>query len=252
MPDPPHTNFITCGSTALHHSHRLKSLLLALCTASLSTLAVAGTSIDYRYQIEALGGDKPNQRVGRGTLAIDIDGARFQIRRPQGAATVSLDDGASTFLDTEPAKRSTPLEVEVAGLLDPMAANIEDESIKMSPTLPGPPLFGQATRVYEVEHRYTTVARIAFVVSRRFRQHAHYLLTVAEPGLSPAAMRVLLASGHGRPLALRTDAFTGLPLKIEGRLASVADDGTETASARFSYEATGLRPSAWPAGAEQK
>ena len=66
--------------------------------------------------------------------------------------------------------------------------------IKMSPTLPGPPLFGQATRVYEVEHRYSTVARIAFVVSRRFRQHAYYLLTVAEPGLSPAAMRVSMAS----------------------------------------------------------
>ncbi len=241
MPDPARTIFFTCSKAALHHNSIMKSLLLALCTASLSALADAGTRINYRYQIEALGGDKPNQRVGQGTLVIDIDGARFQIRRPNGAATVSLDDGASTFLDTEPAKRSTPLAVEVAGLLDTMAAKIEDESIKMSPALPGPPLFGQVTRVYEVEHRYTTVARIAFVVSRRFRQHAHYQLTVAEPGLSPAAMRVLLASGHGRPLALRADAFMGLPLKIKGRLASVADDGTETVSARFSYEATGLR-----------
>ena len=86
MPDPPHTNFITCGRAALRHKDRMKCLLLALCTASLSTLAVAGTSIDYRYQIKALGGDKPNQRVGRGTLAIDT---RMAAGDRPGSATVN-------------------------------------------------------------------------------------------------------------------------------------------------------------------
>lgn len=86
-------------------------------------------------------------------------------------------------------------------------------------------------------------------MSRRFPQHAHYQLTVPELSVSPAAVRVLLAGDHGRPLALRADAFTGLPLRIKGRLASVADDGTETASARFSCEATGIMPWTCPEGA---
>lgn len=90
-------------------------------------------------------------------------------RKPKGATTVSLDDGASTFQNSAPAKRSTPLAMEMADLFDPMAAKIEDESVKISPSPPGPPLFGQAARVYEVKHRCTTVPRIAFVCHAAFR-----------------------------------------------------------------------------------
>jgi hypothetical protein len=226
-------------------------LLLAICTVSFSTAVIAGARIEYRYQIESLTGDKANQRVGKGSLELAIDGVRFQVRRAHGATTMSLDDGATTFLDTDPVKRSSPLAIEVAGVLDPIAAHIEDESIKLNEAQPGPVLFGQATQVYEIEHRYTTVARMAVVFSRRFRQHVHYQLTVSGTDLSPAAMRVVLAGGYGRALAFRADAFAGLPLKVKGVMFNVAEDDTETLSARFSYEATAISPWTWPAGAAQ-
>jgi hypothetical protein len=50
--------------------------------------------------------------------------------------------------------------------------------------------------------------------------HVRFTFTVADIGVSASALRVAFSRGWGYPLCQRADAFTGLPLLIEGTIAS--------------------------------
>jgi hypothetical protein len=50
--------------------------------------------------------------------------------------------------------------------------------------------------------------------------HARFTFTVADIGVSAFALRVAWSRGYGYSLCQRADAFTGLPLLIEGTIES--------------------------------
>ena len=177
--------------------------------------------------------------VGDHHTTSTIDGPSFRnVSARNGAVELSHDDGRTTHFGAEDAPAQTPLVPEVAPPFAPMVGTVEDETLVVGPSRPGPELFGLATRVYTVDHDYTIVARVALVIRRSTRNRSRFTFTVADNGVSSAALRVAFSRGYGYALALHPEAFTGLPLIIDGTIeqgeppASVAQVHVRAASLR--------------------
>ena len=217
----------------------MKKIVGFLIALTLSHRASAGVRADYQFS-----SNTSNGRSGGGQVALEIDGSRFRIVRAHGQIETSLDDGATTFFGRDRTVIQTPLATETDAISLPMKARLEDEKITISEPQIGPVLFGATTRVYTIDHEYTVVGRIALVFTRRWRGAAHYVLTVADLDVSPAAMRVVLSRGYGGDLAPHADAFRGLPLRLEGRL-ETNDGGAFHQVTTVHFEAVSVWPWSW-------
>jgi hypothetical protein len=215
--------------------------VLALCAAQ---AAMAGVQIDI-VQSSVTSHAGLADRRGHANASLRIDGPRFQIASAHEVET-SLDDGATTRFRAPSAAAQTPLDPATPTALDPIAASIEDEKVTIGPSVAGAPWNGHPTRRYSVDIDYTTVARLALLITRRFPTHEHYELTVADLDASPAALRVMLTRGYARSLALHPAAWSGFPVRIDARLRSEpAAAGATPQTTALTIEATSIAPWAW-------
>jgi hypothetical protein len=221
---------------------------LAAVLFALHQYAAAGSRIEYTYTLESQGRtvaaeSQPAKRT------FEIDGPRFRIRRSGGIVETSLDDGANTFFGDDHKVTQSPLATEHGGLFAPVTAWTEDETLSVGESTEGIPHLGRATRIYQVVHKYITVARIAFVFTRRFHREDRYTMTVADLDTSPAAVRVMLSRGYGFSLARQAGAFKGFPLMMDGCFVEQDSDRVRQKTC-FRYEVTSIEPWDWPQPAQ--
>ncbi len=188
---------------------------LALCAS-----AHADVGVDYTITSDASSGPQSPPRRGTGRVTTVIDGTSFRSTSGHGQLESSVDDGTTTFFGTDRSVTQSPLVEPPPDLTAPITARFDDERLVVGASTEGPMLFGVPTRVYTVDHSYTIVARIAYVVTRRTVHRTHYTLTVADLGVSNAAVRVFLSRGYGHALSQHPQAFTGVPLQIDGTIES--------------------------------
>ncbi len=198
----------------------VRSVVPCACLAALlvaPSAHAATTTIDYRFTSESTSAGRP-PRSGDHRVTSEIDGPHFRNADARGQVEVSSDDGLTTSFGREGTTPQAPLLPEIPTPKDPIAATLDDETLVVGDARPGPTMFGLPTRVYTVDYRYTIVARIAYVITTRTRNHERYDVTVADVDVSSAALRVAFSRGHGHAIARHPEAFTGLPLAIDGTL----------------------------------
>ena len=183
--------------------------------------AHAETTIDYVFDsVRNSAGREPV--VGHSRTTSTIDGPKFRnVLERSGAIELSEDDGRTTYfgaLHTTP--KNTPLIPEVAGPWEPIVGSIDSDKLVIGESTPGPTMFGVPTRVYTVDYTYAIASRVVYVFRNRTVSRARFTFTVADIGVSSAALRVAFSRGYGYALCLRGEAFTGLPLVIDGTIES--------------------------------
>jgi hypothetical protein len=198
---------------------RTLPLLFAL---SLTTsVAYAATTIEYDFTSEQI---QVNHApiIGNAHVTSTIDGPTFRnVSRRGGAVELSDDDGRTTYFDAfHSTPVNTPLVPEHGDGFAPIVGSIEDEKLVVGDSKPGPTLFGMPTRVYTVDYTYAIVSRVFYVFRNKTPSHARFTFTVADIGESASALRVAFSRGYGYALCQRAEAFTGLPLLIEGTIES--------------------------------
>ena len=232
---------MTSGPRSSAFLRRVAAMLAIVCARA----ATAGVQIDMVQSSVTTHAGQPDRRGG-GSFALQIDGARFHIVGAHEVET-SYDNGATTHFRDPSAPAQTPLAPAAPTAFDPIAATIEDEHITIGPSVAGAPWNGHATRHYSVDIEYTTVARLALVITRRFRMHDHYEITAADLDASPAALRVLLTRGFARSLALHPAAWTGFPVRIDARLGGqIGPDAPAAHVTQLAIEAKSIAPWARP------
>ncbi len=198
-----------------------RALPIVLALSLATRVAPAATTIEYEFTSEQTqAGRAPI--LGRAHVASTIDGPYFRnVSRLAGAVESSDDDGRTTYFGAfRSAPANTPLAPEHADPLAPIVGTIEDEKLVLGDSQPGPTMFGLPTRVYTVDYTYVIASRVAYVIRNRTPARAHFTFTVADIGVSAAALRVAFSRGYGYALCQRADAFTGLPLLIDGTIES--------------------------------
>lgn len=191
----------------------LFSLLLAT--------SVAGASTTVEYEIQTLRTQAGKASISGGTrLTTTIDGRAFRSVSGGGRYVEGSDDDGQTtrFGALDAPTVNTPLQPEHGHVLSPMVATIEDEQFSLGDSRPGPLMFGLATRTYTVNHDYAIQSRVAYLVGRRVVHRTRFTITVADIAVSPAAVRVALSRGYARALSQHDEAFSGLPLLVEGTI----------------------------------
>ncbi|MFZ6760378.1 hypothetical protein ACO0K9_24505 [Undibacterium sp. Ji50W] len=234
---------------------RLKRYLLLMPLCFMTLHAHAGVRIEFEQHSQSRQPGKP-ERNGQGRYVTEIDGMHFRLMNlSRGQVSeVSDDDGAHTRFEPMPADShadshadiNTPLLPEKGSLFDPLAGSIKDEHITISPPEPVANWNGYAARRYRVELRYTVVARLVLIFTRRFAHVEHYEIIVADIPASASAVRLALTRGYGRTLGLHPEAFLGFPVKITGQLRS-RDAASKDAAGDFmvDMELQALSISAW-------
>jgi hypothetical protein len=197
-----------------------RSRLLLFVPLVLPTVAMAATTVAYVFTSEATTGGRAPV-TGSSRVTSTIDGSTFRnVSRLGNAVELSEDDGRTTYFGSLHTTPHTPLLPEVGGVTDPIVGSVRDESLVVGPSVPGPAMFGLPTRTYTVDYSYAIVARVLMVITNETRHHAHFTFTVADVDVSSAALRVAFSRGYGYALCLHPEAFTGLPLAIDGTIAS--------------------------------
>jgi hypothetical protein len=202
---------------------RTLPLALAYFLALSFTTAVAhaATTIEYEFKSE---NTQINHAptIGNAHVTSTIDGPNFRnVSRLANAVELSDDDGRTTYFGafhTTPV--NTPLVPEHGDIFAPIVGTIEDEKLVVGDSQPGPTMFGMPTRVYAVDYTYAIASRVVYVFRDKSVSHARFTFTVADIGVSASALRVAFSRGYGYALCQRADAFTGLPLLIEGTIES--------------------------------
>jgi hypothetical protein len=181
----------------------------------------AATTIEYKFTSEQTQVDR-TPVSGNAHLTATIDGASFRnVLRRDGAVELSDDDGRTTYfgaLRSTPA--NTPLTPEHGAFFSPIVGAIEDGKLVVGDSQPGPAMFGMPTRVYTVEYAYVIASRVAYLFRNKVSCVARFTFTVADIDVSAAALRVAFSRGYGYALSQRAEAFTGLPLLVEGTVES--------------------------------
>lgn len=183
----------------------------------------AATTVDYLLTAESVRPGQPPHE-GSNRFRCVIDGATFTITS-RNATESSTDDGVTTRFGSDPHKANAPLAAPHPGPRDgPIRGTLPDDRLVVGPSMPGPTLFGRSTRTYTIDHDFTIGGTVLLVPIARRTSHARYTMTVIDDGTSSAAVRVALSRGYPYVLSLHPEAFTGLPVRIDGRIASAADD----------------------------
>ena len=200
-------------------SSRRAALLVTL-SLCVPLAARAATTIEYDFTTKSVR-DNGTPIVGSARVTTTIDGPTFRnVSRLGQAIERSDDDGRTTRFGDLESTPQTPLAWDADDPIAPIAGSIDDEHLDVGESTAGPTLFGLPTRVYTVDYRYTIVARIAYLVRRRTPIHARMTFTVCDFDVSNAALRVAFSRGHGYALAHHPEAFSGLPLVIDGTIES--------------------------------
>ena len=183
--------------------------------------AHAVTTIEYEFTSQDTVADHA-PILGHAHVTSTIDGPNFRnVSRLAGAVEMSDDDGRTTYFgDLHSTPVNTPLAREHGDPSAPIAAMIKHENLSVGNSQTGPTMFGLPTRVYTVDYTYTIASRVVYVFRQERQNHAQFTFTVADIGASASALRVAFSRGHGYALCQRADAFTGLPLLIEGTIES--------------------------------
>ncbi|MFZ6770794.1 hypothetical protein ACO0LM_27375 [Undibacterium sp. Di26W] len=216
---------------------RLKKCLLLIPLCFMTLPAHAGVRIEFEQRSQSHQPGKP-ERNGQGRYVTEIDGMHFRLMNlSRGQVSeVSDDDGAHTRFEPWSADShadiNTPLLPEKGGLFDPLVGSMEDVQISISPPEPVANWNGYTARRYRVELRYTVVARLVLIFTRRFAHVDQYEITVADIPASASAVRLALTRGYGRTLGLHPQAFLGFPVKITGQLRS-RDAASKDAASDF-------------------
>ena len=184
----------------------------------LSQVAFADVKVDYEMSGQNAIGDRA-PTGGRSGFVVEIDGPAFRITSQRGAVEVSSDDGATTFFGQDRTTPQHPL-VPTRDATAPIQAAVDDEHVVVGESHAGPDRFGLPTRIYPVDHDYAIDSRVGYVFTNSTRYHAHYTMTVVDAKASSAAVRVALSRGYPHALSQRADAFTGLPVEIDGTIES--------------------------------
>jgi hypothetical protein len=193
---------------------------LLFVVALLPSFAVAATTIEYDFTTEQTTTGRPPV-LGHPHVTSTIDGPKFRnVSRLANAVELSEDDGKTTYFGALHSTPQTPLARPADDLTAPIVGRIEDEKLVIGESTPGPTLFGIPTRVYTVDYTYTIAARVVYVFNSKSISHARFTFTVADIDVSSAALRVAFSRGYGYALSQRAEAFTGLPLIIEGTIES--------------------------------
>ena len=199
---------------------RLLALLTIVLAQSPSAPAAAATTIDYVFTSEHTTAGR-DAVLGHSRTISTIAGPAFiNVSQRSGAIERSEDDGLTTSFGALHAEPHTPLVREAAAPWAPIVGSVTDETLVIGESTPGPTLFGVATRIYLVDHDYAIASRVAYVFRNKVFSHARYTFTVADIGVSSAALRVALSRGYGHALCSHPEAFSGLPLAIEGVIES--------------------------------
>jgi hypothetical protein len=198
---------------------RTLPVLFALSFAT--NIAHAVTTIEYDFTSEHTQANHA-PIIGNAQVTSTIDGPNFRnVSRLAGAIELSDDDGRTTYFGAfHSTPVNTPLIPEHGGIFAPIVGTIEDEKLVVGDSQPGPTLFGMPTRVYAVDYTYAIASRVLYVFRNKAPSHARLTFTVADIDVSASALRVAFSRGEGYALCQRADAFTGLPLLIEGTIES--------------------------------
>lgn len=215
-----------------------KILLTSMATVVFWTPQIAAAGVSVEIESFPLAAKSTN-------IVAEIDGQRFRIRRSNNNFETSLDDGRTSYFGADSATTQSRLTAEDGSIFAPIKGWIEDEKVSISPPVKSDPLLGYETQTYIVDHSYTTVARLAFIFTRRFYVNAQYIFTVADLGVSPNAVRVMVSRGFGYELAKLPNAFQSFPLKLEGHIQTHDDNGVERKH-DFGFSVISVKPWAWP------
>ena len=201
---------------------RTFAVVLAL---SFTTRVVdAATLIEYDFSSVRTQADRAPV-IGNSRVTSTIDGQNFRnVSSRAGVVELSDDDGRTTYFEafnTTPV--NTPLIRPPDNIFAPIVGRIEDESLVIGDSQPGPVMFGLPTRAYSVDYTYAIASRVVYVFRNKMRSHASFTITVADIGVSASALRVAFSRGYGHALCQRAEAFTGLPLLIEGTIETPFD-----------------------------
>lgn len=198
-------------------AHNRNALLVAM-LLPVPAIAAAEARIDYVFTSEQTTAGRPPV-LGNSKVTSTIDGPSFRNESRLGRSIeLSEDDGRTTYFGRLHTTPQTPLIAQAGDVFAPIVGTLEDEKIVIGDSVAGPPMFGLPTRVYTVDYRYAIAARVAYVFRSRSPSHARLTFTVADIGISAAALRVAFSRGYGYAIAQHAEAFTGLPLIIDGTI----------------------------------
>jgi len=183
------------------------------------TAVDAATTVDYAIASDAVDHGRPVHGDVRAT--IEIDGPNFRIRKGVGLES-SADDGVTTWFGNDRTQTQSPLLQAEASKNEnaPIVAWLQDEKLVVGPSSPGPERFGLPTRTYTIDYDYAVGGRVLIIPLSPSRSHVRYTMTVVDIDTSPAAVRVLLSRGYNNALSQHAEAFTGLPVHMEGTIDS--------------------------------
>lgn len=215
----------------------MRTIHILFALSFMTRFANAATTIEYDFTSEQAQADHASI-VGGAHVTSTIDGPNFRnVSRLAGDVELSDDDGRTTYFGAfHSTPVNTPLAPEHGDVFAPIVGTIEDERLVVGDSRPGPEMFGLPTRVYTVDYTYAIAVRVAYVFRNKVPNHAHFTFTVADIGVSASALRVAFSRGYGYALCQRADAFTGLPLLIEGTIESASG------IARIRVEAVSFKP----------
>jgi hypothetical protein len=199
----------------------MRALPILFALSFTTSVAYAATTIEYDLTSEDT---QVNHApvIGNAHVTSTIDGPNFRnVSRRAGAVELSDDDGRTTYFGAfHSTPVNTPLVPEHGDNFAPIVGTIEDEKLVVGDSQPGPTMFGMPTRVYSVDYTYAIASRVLYAFRNKAPSHARFTFTVADVGVSASALRVAFSRGYGYALCQRADAFTGLPLLIEGTIES--------------------------------
>jgi hypothetical protein len=197
-----------------------RALLLVAALLLAPTVAIAEVTIEYDFISEQTTAGRPPV-IGHSHVTSTIDGPAFRnVSRLGNAIELSEDDGLTTHSGSLHTTPQTPLVAEVADAWAPIVGSLKDERLVVGDSVPGPSLFGVPTRIYTVDYSYAIAASVVYVFRSKTVNHARFTFTVADLGVSSAALRVAFSRGYGYALSRHAEAFTGLPLVIDGTIDS--------------------------------
>jgi len=186
--------------------------------ALFATATHAATTIEYAITSDAVDHTRPPVH-GALRSVIEIDGPDFRIKG-RGALESSSDDGFTTWFGDDRTTTQAPLSAPgvVATATAPIVGRLQDETLVVGPSSPGPERFGLPTRVYTIDYQYSIGGRALLIPLRPYKSHARYTMTVVDIDTSAAGVRVMLSRGYNYALSQHGEAFTGLPVHMEGTI----------------------------------